>query len=328
MKKLPLFAIIFVILIIAPVVLNQYYNYQLQAPSREETPTRFVIKPGQPVTQIAKNLKEAGLIKNALAFRFLVARMGIAKNIQAGDFRLYPNMSAKEIAQLLTHGAIDLWVTFPEGLRKEEMAEIIEAQLKTPENEAYVFDKKEFIRLAQEGYMFPDTYLIAKDATAQDIVTRLKTTFEQKVDESLFEKGRKNNLEREQLIILASLIEKEAKTNEERPIIAGILLNRLNIQMALQVDATVQYAKGYDSANDRWWPQVTADDNQSIDSPFNTYLNIGLPPAPIANSGLDSIRAAAEPADTNYMYYLHDSDGKIHYAETIEEHNRNIQEYL
>ena len=328
MKKLPIFAIIFILLILTPVALNQYYNYQLQAPSTDNTLQRFVIKPGQPVTQIARNLKKAGLIKNALVFRLLVAQMGIGKNIQAGDFRLAPNMPARDLAGELTHGAIDIWITFPEGLRVEEMAEIIEASLKIPENEKYAFDKKEFIKIASEGYMFPDTYLIAKDATAQDITTRLRTTFDEKVDPKTFEKSVENNLSRENLVTLASIIEREAKTNEERPIIAGILINRLNAGIALQVDATVQYAKGYDSAKNSWWPSVSTPDYQSVDSLYNTYLYPGLPPSPIANPGIESIRSAAEPTDTVYMYYLHDADGKIHYAQTIEEHNRNIREFL
>lgn len=328
MKKLPLFAIIFIILILTPIAANQYYNYQLEAPSRDETPFRFVIKPGQPVTQIAQNLKEAGLIKNAFVFRLLVAQLGIGKNIQAGDFRLTPNMHARDLARELTHGAIDIWITFPEGLRIEEIAEIVEASLKTAENDKYAFDKKEFLKISKEGYLFPDTYLIPKDALAQNIQERLTTTFNEKVDPKILDQGAQNNLTADEVVILASIIEREAKTNEERPIIAGILLNRLNLGIALQVDATVQYAKGYDSAKDSWWPAVSPSDYQSVDSPFNTYLHVGLPKAPIANPGIESIRAAAEPADTDYMYYLHDSEGKIHYAETIEEHNKNIAEFL
>ena len=328
LRKLPLFAILFVILIVTPIALNQFYNYQLQAPSQETSPKRFVIKPGQPIVQIAQNLEEAGLVKNAFAFRLLVGQMGIGKNIQAGDFSLSPNLPARELASQLTHGAIDIWITFPEGLRKEEMAEIIEASLKTSQNEKYAFDKREFIKIAKEGFMFPDTYLIAKDATAQDVADQLQATFNQKVDEKLLQKGANNNLTHQDVITLASIIEREAKTNEERPIIAGILLNRINAGIALQVDATVQYAKGYDSAKDGWWPQVTTGDYKSQDSLYNTYLHTGLPPTPISNPGIESIRAAAQPQETDYIYYLHDTEGKIHYATTIEQHNENIQNYL
>lgn len=328
MKKLPLFAIIFIILIITPPALNLYYNSLLKPVSDNKTAQFFIIKPGQPVTQIAQNLEKAGLVKNALAFRLYVAQSGIGKTIQAGDFRLSPNQSSREIAKELTHGAIDVWITFPEGTRVEEMADIIDNKLKSQENDKYQFDKKEFISKAQEGHMFPDTYLIAKDATAKDIAERLQTTFDEKVDRKTLLKGLKNNLTEEKVIILASLIEREAKSNEERPIIAGIILNRLNAGIALQVDATVQYAKGYDTAKNSWWPAVTQYEYSSVKSLYNTYLHVGLPPGPIANPGLESIRAAASPVDTEYMYYLHDTSGKIHYAKTIEEHQQNIQKYL
>ncbi|OGE17253.1 hypothetical protein A2495_02265, partial [Candidatus Curtissbacteria bacterium RIFOXYC12_FULL_41_11] len=256
-KKKPLiFALLFLILILTPVLLNKYYNYLLEPRSKEETSQIFVIKPGQPVTQIAQNLEEAGLVKNALAFRLLVAQMGIAQNIQAGDFRLSPDKTSREIATELTHGAIDVWITLPEGMRIEEQAARLEEKLKFGSNEKYQFDKGQYIKTAQEGYMFPDTYLVAKDATAADVAQRLRQTFDEKVD-TLLAKGEKNSLTEEEVLILASLVERESKSPQERPIIAGILLNRLNTGMALQVDATIQYAKGYDSNENTWWGQVT-----------------------------------------------------------------------
>lgn len=318
-------AVAFLILISSPVAANLYYQQQLKPKSPEESYQIFVIRPGQPVVQIARNLQQGGLVRNALAFRLLVAQMGIGKSIQAGDFRLSAHLSARDIATELTHGAIDVWITFPEGTRVEEMAEIIEAKLKTSQNDKYQFDKKEFIASAKEGYMFPDTYLIPKDTTAQPVIDRMRETFSQKVDQDLLAS---EELSGDEIITLASLIEREAKTNQERPIIAGILINRLNAGIALQVDATLQYAKGYDASADSWWPQVTPADYQKVKSPFNTYLHLGLPPGPIANPGLHSIRAATNPSETNYLYYLHDSEGKIHYAKNLDEHNRNIRQYL
>ena len=325
-KKFLIFSILFVVLILAPIVLNQYYNYLLKSRSTQESFQIFIIKPGQPIAQIAKNLEKAGLVKNALAFRLLVAQMGIAKNIQYGDFRLSPNKTSREIAQELTHGAIDVWVTLPEGMRVEQQADLIESKLKVSSNDKYQFDKKEYIKLAQEGYMFPDTYLIAKDAAAKDIVERLRQTFDEKVAKNLLVTS--SGLSEDEIVILASLIEKEAKSDEERSTIAGILLNRVDVGMALEVDATVSYAKGYDSANNTWWPTVTVADYKSVKSSYNTYLNTGFPPAPIASPGLESIRSAASPAQTDYFYYLHDSKGQIHYAKTVEEHNKNIQDFL
>ncbi|HLA03736.1 MAG TPA: endolytic transglycosylase MltG [Patescibacteria group bacterium] len=327
-RKFILFAVIFIFLILIPVSVNKYYNYQLEAVSKDNTNQIFVIRPGEPTAQIAQKLKKANLVKSALAFRLLVSQMGIAKNIQAGDFRLSPNMSSREIAQLLTHGAIDVWVTLPEGLRVEEQAQIIENNLNFGANESFVFDKTEYIKIAKEGYMFPDTYLIPKDATAQDVAAKLEETFDAKVADELLAQGEENNVSSEDVIILASLLEREARTDEEKPIIAGILLNRLEAGMPLQVDATVQYAKGYGTAQNTWWPTVTVADYQSVKSAYNTYLFVGLPPSPIANPGLASIKAAANPAQTSSFYYMHDREGKIHYAETADEHQRNIDEYL
>lgn len=328
-KVIIIFAIIFVLLITTPVALNVYYNFLLKSPAKTNQETKiFVITPGTAVVDISNNLKKEGLIKNPFAFRFLVSRMGIGKNIQAGDFRLSPSMSSREIAEQLTHGAIDIWITLPEGLRKEEQAELFEEKLNFASNDVYQFDKVEYIKIAQQGYMFPDTYLVPKDAAASDIVNLLKNTFSGKVDAEVFSSGRKNNLTEIQLITLASIIEREAKTNDEKPVISGILINRLKSGIALQVDATVQYAKGYDSEKDTWWQQITTDDYQSVKSQYNTYLSPGLPPGPISNPGVESILAAANPETTDYLYYLHDADGNIHYAKNIDEHNQNIEEYL
>lgn len=326
--RLKLIIILFILIIAAPLALLKYYNYLLTPVSSNETSRRFVIKPGQPFMQIAQNLEKEKLIRSAIAFRLLVAQLGITTKIQAGDYQIPENLSSQELAKLLTFGALDIWVTFPEGQRIEQQAENLVDKLKTVDNEKYQFDNEDYIAQAEEGYMFPDTYLISKEASASAAAEKLRSTFEAKVPKSLLEKGLQNNLTQNQVVILASLIEREAKTNEERGVIAGILLNRLKAGMPLQVDATVQYAKGYDIANKTWWPGVTPEDYRSVKSPYNTYLHAGLPPGPICNPGLDSITAAVKPADTDYFYYLHDNKGKIHYAKTGEEHQQNIQKYL
>lgn len=328
-KKTIIFAVLFLFLIISPIVINQYYQLQL-APVQKSNifdEKIFVITPGQPITEIAQNLKDKNLIKSALVFRLMIAQMGIGMSIQAGDFRINPAMSSREIALELTHGAIDIWITLPEGLRIEEQAEIIEEKLKFGGNENYNFDKKAYIKAAKEGYMFPDTYLVPKDATAKIIVNQLEYTFKTKVGESIIAKA-ETDLTIDEIITIASLIEREAKTAEEKPIIAGIINNRLRDGMALQIDATIQYAKGYDSSENTWWPQITIDDYRLVKSPYNTYINQGIPPSPISNPGIDSIRAVLEPEKTKYYYYLHDSEGKIHYAETNAQHEQNKRNYL
>ena len=175
--------------------------------------------------------------------------------------------------------------------------------------------------------MFPDTYLIPKDATAQIVANQLRSTFTSKVEQSIIG-NLKTSSSLEEVVTIASLIEREAKTAQEKPIIAGIISNRIKLGMLLQIDATVQYIKGYDSNENTWWPQVTRDDYTRGKSPYNTYTNLGLPPAPIANPGIDSIRAALEPQETEYLYYIHDTEGKVHFAKTVEEHNRNVRDYL
>ena len=132
----------------------------------------------------------------------------------------------------------------------------------------------------------------------------------------------------ERVVILASIVEREGLTDEDRPVIAGILLNRLEIGWPLQADATLQYALGYQAQEKTWWKKVLTDDDKKVKSPYNTYANPGLPPGPISNPGIASIRAVIYPKKTEYMYYLHDPTGAVHYAKTLEEHNANVARYL
>jgi len=278
----------------------------------------FVVQKGSGLKEIAGKLEEAKLIKNRIIF-FLYARLGKYEGkIQAGDFRLSPSMNVKEIAGNLTHGTLDIWVTVTEGRRATEIAEILKEKIPT-----YNFSWKNIL-VSNEGYLFPDTYLIPKDTNIEMVISQMRNNFEQKYSEI---NTSNSKLTKTQIIILASLIEREAITNAEKPIIAGILLNRLNAGMALQVDATIQYAKGQNAVNKKWWEPVTVQEYKSVISPYNTYLQPGLPPGPISNPGLEALRAAANPTDTDYLYYMHGKNGQIRYAKTLQEHNENIQRY-
>jgi UPF0755 protein len=278
----------------------------------------FVIEKGTGLKEISSNLSEAKLIKSRIVF-FLYTRLHRYEGkIQAGDFRLNPSMSVEQIAQNLTHGTLDMWVTIPEGQRATEIAETLQETIPTY-NQSW-----KGALILNEGYLFPDTYLISKDANIETIVKQLKENFEQKysgIDTS------KSTLTKRDIIILASLIEREAITDEEKPIIAGILMNRLNIGMALQVDATIQYAKGQNLVTKKWWGPIDIQEYRSVTSSYNTYLQPGFPPGPISNPGLEALKAAANPADTDYLYYIHDKNGQIRYAKTLEEHNANIEKY-
>lgn len=281
-----------------------------------------VISPGEPLQKIIDKLAKEKLIRSKIVFYIIVKKMGIEKKIQAGDFRLSQKMNAYQIAENLTHGTLDIWVTLIEGIRIEEMAKIL--------SKKFDIEEIEFIKKAEEGFMFPDTYLIPKNANVDTIIKILKTNYRKKVNEKIIKKAEEKGLNEKELITLASIVEKEAKTFKDKKIVASILLKRLKNNWPLQVDATIQYALGYQIKEKTWWKKYLTNEDLKIDSPYNTYKNRGLPPTPICNPGLESIQAVVE-ADPNigYWYYISDKYGKnMHYATTLEEHEKNIEKYL
>lgn len=319
MKKLQ-FLIIIIIVAIASCYLV-YREGALPVDKTDDSPKVFTVKKGESLNAITNNLAHEGLIRNKLVFYLIVKKLGIEKNIQAGDFRLASSMDSETIAQSLTHGTVDTWVTIIEGLRKEEVAEIIAQKYQIPEIE--------FTKEATEGYLFPDTYSIPNGATSEKIIGILRENFDKKFNAELRTQARKRNLTDKQVVILASLVEREARTNEDKQEVASILLKRLKEEWHLNIDATIQYELGYQTAEKRWWKKELSVDDLQIDSPYNTYKVIGLPPGPICNPGLESLSAVANAdASTPYWYYVSDSDGKLHFAKSLEEHNQNIEKYL
>lgn len=317
MKKFSLFTFIGIAIVTSLV----FFSLGQPVDKNDKTPIIFVVNQGEPVRSIANRLQEEGLIHNNLIFLLTVKRLGLEQKIQAGDFRLSKDLTPSQIAQELTTGSLDVWVQIIEGVRAEEIAEILKEKITTYEN-TWVRELKQ-----REGYLFPDTYLIPKDTDVDLIITILTDNFDTKLTPLQKDIG-KNGLSLEESIILASIVEREALFDEDRPIITGILLNRLQIGMALQADATVQYALGFQPEENDWWKTNLTKEDLTINSPFNTYRRPGLPPRPISNPGLLSIKAVLSPVNTDYLYYLHDSTGKTHYAETLEEHNGNIKKYL
>jgi UPF0755 protein len=186
----------------------------------------------------------------------------------------------------------------------------------------------EFLKHAEEGYMFPDTYLIPKDASPAAVAEIMRDNFESKVGEELLEAAGATGLTSNEVITLASIVEREGRTDEDRPVIAGILLKRIRAGWPLQADATLQYVLGYQPDGKTWWKTFLTENDKNVASPYNTYRYTGLPPFPIANPGLASIRSVINPVESEYWFYLHDPLGAVHYAETIEGHNANITSYL
>lgn len=278
----------------------------------------FVVGKGQGVKAIAKNLEEQKLIKNQTAFYLLVKQMGIEEKIQAGSFRLSPSLSAEQVALNLTKGSLDVWVTIPEGKRADEVADILKASLPS-----YKEEWREKLE-AQEGYLFPDTYLFPLDSSIDSLITIMKTTFDQKYKTLT---NKKPTMTQHEIVTIASLIEREGKHDEDRPLIASVIYNRLDIGMALQIDATVQYVIGYQPAEQSWWKRHLSLDDLAVQSAYNTYKNPGLPPTPIANPGIKALEAALNPSETDYLFYITDKNGVNRYAKTNAEHEKNIATY-
>lgn len=314
------FIFLAVLLLAAASGIAWWKNAVASVDEHDATPVSFIVPSGQGSKEISRRLVTEGLIRSQIGFYLLVRFFNTDGQIQAGDFRLNKTMDARTIAKELTRGMMDVWLTIPEGWRSEEIASTVAKDLNVPETE--------FLHLAKEGYMFPDTYSIPRDATAGAVVKLMNDTFNQKVTPQMLADAKKEGLSEKSLIILASLVEREGKTNQDRPVIAGILLNRLNQDWPLQVDATLQYILGYQATDKTWWKKELTDADKKMNSPYNTYLNPGLPPAPIANPGLEAIKAVIYPTKTEYMFYLHGKDGVAHYAKTIEEHEKNIANYL
>ena len=325
MKKYIAF-IIFIIIIIF--ILRGWWNSQLDSVSSDKTSTIFVIDKGENFSKVAEDLKRENLIKSSWAFTIFAKQSGLSNKIQAGTFRLSKSYSAAETLKVLTNQPLDTWVTLIEGWRVEEMAKKLNSQLGV--------DEKEFIKTAKEGYMFPDTYLFPKDYSVSQIVKKLRDTFDQKYSDDLKIKIKEKGLTAEQGVILASIVEREARSDKARTEVASILLKRLNIGMALNADATIQYILGYQPEENPpagtksdlvggWWKRHLTREDLKVKSPYNTYLHSGLPPTPICNPSLASLQAVANAdSSTPYLYYYHDSKGNSHYGKTLEGHNANV----
>lgn len=317
MKRLLVASGILIILLIAAIFWWERGLLPLDASNK--TSQIFVIKNGEGVREIANNLRAQRLIRDPVVFFLLTKLGGLDKKIQAGDFRLSPSMSAQDVATNLTHGTLDIWVTIPEGLRADEIADILKVKIPS-------YKESWRTELEQnEGYLFPDTYLIPRNADINLVLALLKNNFQKKYDG--VKETKTTALTDTQTIILASIIEKETKFAEDRPLVASVFINRLNIGMALGSDPTVMYALGYQANTKTWWKKDLTVDDLAINSPYNTRKNPGLPPGPISNPGLSSIDAALNPAKTDYLYFFADKQGHLHFATTLEGHNANIAKY-
>lgn len=319
MKKL--YILLFLLILITVSFYIFYKEGSLPVNKKGSVSTIFIIKPGESLNIISNNLSNQGLIRNKIIFYLIVKQLGIDRKIQAGEFKLSPDMTANEVAKNLTHGTLDIRVTLIEGTRKEEMAQVISKNFNITE--------VEFIKAANEGYIFPDTYDFPRVATTETILLKINETFKNKFDQKLHEMAKNKGLTEKQVLILASLVEREARQSSTRQKVASIILKRYLADWPLDLDATVQYALGYQVNEKSWWKKDLTNEDKKIDSSYNTYKNKGLPPGPICNPSLSSIEAVIN-ADENtpYWYYLTDKNGVMHYSVTLEEHQNNVNKYL
>lgn len=317
----------------------QYRQSDLDQPaSYDDTPVTFVVEPGESATTIAARLEELGLITDGELFRMFIRYHELDANLEAGEYVLRPNMTMAEIAETLQHARIEeVAVTIPEGWRAEQIAQML-----AKEN---IVDGDEFMALVRggkfdysllrdrpeesslEGFLFPETYRIPAQAGARDLIERMLSTLDERFTPEMRQLAAEQGMTIYEVITLASIVEREAVLAEERPIIADVFLNRLEQDMYLRADPTVQYAKGHDATTGQWWAPVAVEDWEAVDSPYNTYLYPGLPPGPICSPGLSAIQAVLEPADTEYLFFLAKGDGSHAFATTYEEHLQNQELY-
>lgn len=307
------------------------YNVQLR-PVSGDTRSRLVQVPQLSTRTLAVRLKSQGLIRSVTAFRLLAKTTMLLEKCggpKAGYYDLSPSMSSEEILTRICKGQVaKRKVTFPEGFTIKQMAGRLETELKLPANDflaaaqGWKVSRDVGYKLSRgslEGYLFPTTYSFPVGEKPEFVVGEMAATLNQVFVKPNQDAIRKNELSLHQLITLASLVEREARVEAERPLIAGVLMNRLKKKMLLQCDATVQYALGNHKARLLY-------SDLKVASPYNTYRHLGLPPGPICNPGLPSLLAALHPQSSPYLFYVARPNGTHIFTSTYSEHQQAIKQ--
>ena len=289
------------------------------------------IPAGAGPSAIGRRLSAAGVVRDELAFRIALWRSGQARRLQAGEYRFDRPASPRDVVDRLARGDVFLRsFTFPEGLTIGQMAQAYERQgggsaadFKAAAGNAALIKDLDPAAADLEGYLFPDTYRLARRATAAQLVERMVTNFRDALTPEIVERAAAQGLTVRQLVALAALVEKETAKPEERRLVAAVYANRLRLGMPMQADPTVIYAL---ERAGRFDGNLRRDDLR-FDSPYNTYRYPGLPPGPIASPGRASLEAAADPADVPYIFFVSRNDGSHVFSTTLDEHNRNVFEY-
>jgi UPF0755 protein len=291
--------------------------------------TTVVVPRGSTTAQVARLLAERGIIRSAFVLQLLARLRHDDARIEAGEFRFAPGESVDEVLRHLLGGGaqVAVWVTFPEGFTMRQIAQTLaDHGLGSAEGYERTFATSSIIvdgtrTKSLEGFLFPSTYLIPTNATPSSVARILTDQFRAELPRDAAGRAHALGISVVDAVTLASLIEREAQANDERPLMAGVYYNRLRRGMPLEVDATIEYTFPEHKT------EITRADLAS-DSPYNTYRHVGLPPTPIANPGLPSLRAALNPQASSYLYYVYKGNGHHAFARTLAEHNANVARYL
>jgi UPF0755 protein len=292
-------------------------------PSTDATREDFIVEQDETLEEVALELEELGFVKYSYVFKFAYTFVRTDGSIRPGGYKLSRDMDVWTIGKTLGQAPYLSWVTIPSGKRKEEVATILMESLGWTKEQ-----REEWLSITEtngeltEGVFFPDTYLVPSDQPPAQLVARLRGRFEEAVAPYASEII-EQKLSWPELVALASIVEKESAKND-KPLVAGILWNRINKNMMLQVDVTLQYIQG---TEEKWWPAPDPE-LKGTTSPYNTYKYVGLPPQPIATPSLESIEAVLRPQKTACLYYLHDNNGRIHCSTNYKAHVANVNRYL
>jgi UPF0755 protein len=324
-------------------------NQILETPAgADATPVTFDVSVGDTALAVSDRLKEAGLITDPNLFRLYMRYNGVDQRLATGAFQLASNMTMADIAERLQHAPRmeEVTVTIPEGMRAEEVADLL--------NVKNIMDGEAFLAMVRggnasasalgdysflpgglsslEGYLFPDTYRLPAGGAPSELLKRMLDNFGQRVTPAVLAPAAQSGRNLAQVMSIASIVEREAMREDERPLIASVYWNRISGACSaetggayLQADPTVQYAAG--RPGEWWWKPPSVEAYKDVISPYNTYTHPGLPPGPIASPGLSAIKAAANPADTKYCFFVAMGDGSHVFATTLGQHEQNVQQY-
>jgi UPF0755 protein len=311
--------------------IGAFYSWATGA-SGPRNKVTVVIPDGATGAQVADMLKQKDVIRSAFVFRIILKLRHLSGGFQAGQYDITTNMTVQQVLDALNKGPIveALRVAFPEGLTIDQVAQVVHAKLPTISVQQFkkaatsgTYSLPPYLPAGTksvEGFLSPNTYDFLKNATAADVITKLLGQFQVEARNLPWAKAQTLGLTDFQAVVVASMIEREAKFDVDRPLVAAVIYNRLKKGMALEIDATVQYALGTH--------RPITDQDKKVQSPYNTYLHQGVPPGPIASPGLASLVAALTPANVPYLYYVADSSGHNHYASTYQEFLRLKAKYV